>query len=94
MLEVEKWAKGKRFMIALFAPLAAASAQDIHRAFEQLREWRFLDQKLPPVDRNAWYRLYRSQKSTYDVLKIIIELRFNKRVAEFGYTAVRLLFSH
>jgi hypothetical protein len=91
VLAVEKWAKGKPVLIALLAPWVASSCQDLPQGFEQLKEWRFMNEKLPPVDLSVWADLYRSHATTFDVLKIIFATAWGERITNIGFYIFRVM---
>lgn len=62
MLETEKWAKDRPFLIALLGPLSAASAQDISQGFKELKSRRLNGIQLPIPPLIDWFRLYRSHR--------------------------------
>jgi hypothetical protein len=93
MRAVEQWAADKPLMIALSAPWIASSVPDIQESFEQLKEWSLLDQKLPPVERKAWYRLYRQHRNTMSTLRIIYSETCGEKITDIGYAIYKSLAS-
>lgn len=62
MLNVEKWAQNKSWLIATLAPQIAASAQDLHLGFAQIKRRRIFDRQLPLPPLPAWFSMYRSHR--------------------------------
>lgn len=87
MSEVEKWAEDKPLIIALAAPWVVCFPQDIHVLFEQLKDWSIQNHKLPGTSRSTWYKLYRSHRSTFGVLRTIFSLTIGEKVTTIGYYA-------
>lgn len=93
MPEVEDWSNGKPYLIALAAPWLVNQTQYLHMAFEQLKEWRFMNHKLPATDLPTWHALYRSHMSSVNVLKIIFAAVYGERITEIGYFVYRFLIT-
>lgn len=62
MLNVEKWAQDKCWLIATLAPQIATSAQDLHLGFAQIKRRRIFNHQLPLPPLPAWFSLYRSHR--------------------------------
>lgn len=71
MFEVERWAKGKPFLIALLAPQLAASARDIHLAFRHIRERRIINYQYPMPPLPTWFAIYRSHRKPIQFIRTL-----------------------
>jgi hypothetical protein len=85
MLAVQEWAENKPILIAIAAPWVANFAQDLHTVFEQHKDWSIQNYKLPITDRSQWYKLYRSHRSTFGVLRTIFSSVCGEKVTTIGY---------
>lgn len=93
MLNFEKWAEGRSFLLALLGPLAAASAQDFSHAFIQLKNRRMGDHQFPLPSLPVWFRLYRSHRLVDDFQKALFAELFpsGSEVVDFVEKVMREL---
>lgn len=80
MLAIEKWAKGKPFEIAFFAPKMAIIARDIHLDFQHTKQRRFGTHQFPLPNLPSWFALYRSHKKPLNFLIKIFSASENNSV--------------
>lgn len=72
MLEVEKWAEDKPFLIAFFAPQMVSLTQDLDKSLEQIQKRRLHNYQFPFPDLLSWYALYRGHRRTNKLLEEIL----------------------
>lgn len=90
MLEIQKWMRGKSFIIALFAPQLAVAARDIHEAFQYTKQRRIMKHQFPLPNLSAWYVLYRSHRKPLNFLRTLFTdfSKFGPESIEFGDAAL------
>ena len=64
MLAVEKWAEGKSPIIAVIAPQVASAAQDIHKAFVDIKNRRLFDHQFELPHLPSWFKLLPQSSQT------------------------------
>lgn len=71
MLAVEKWSKGRPYLIALLAPQVATPAHDINQVFTQFKNRRVFSHQFPLPHLPSWSQLYRSHRKPAGFLRIM-----------------------
>lgn len=82
MLEVQKWAKDRPYIIKLFAPQLAATVNDLHNEFKQIKTNRFASQKFPQPQLPTWFALYRKHRTTMKQIKEVFSAAYGKHVIQ------------
>jgi len=72
MLEVEKWAEGKPFLLALFAPQMVSLTQDLDKSLEQIQKRRLHNYQFPFPDLLSWFGLYRGHHKSNKFLEELL----------------------
>ena len=72
MLSVEKWAQDKSPLIAILAPQMANTAQDIHLAFQDIKNRRLFTHQFPLPHLPSWFNLYRNHRKSSKFTKQLI----------------------
>lgn len=86
MLAIQKWTERKPFLIAMLAPQIAITARDIHEAFQDTKERRFMSHQFPLPNLPAWFAMYRSHKKPLHFLRTLFDSfsEFGADSIEFG----------